>query len=155
MGRNAVMRKALGSTPEEEHRPGCSKIADKLSGDVGLLFTNEEPKVVTEWFESFKVPDYARAGNEATEDFILQEGAILIDGEPAAHSLEPQLRKLGLSSRLVKGVPTLSAPHQVATKGKKLKADEAHLLKLFNVPMATVSFWVCRSSFLWSFTKKQ
>jgi mRNA turnover protein 4 len=75
MGRNAVMRKALGSTPEAEHKPNTSIIGNQLEGDVGLLFTDEEPHVVTEWFESFKVPDFARAGNEATEDFTLPEGA--------------------------------------------------------------------------------
>jgi mRNA turnover protein 4 len=66
-----------------------------------------------------------------------------MDSEPAPHSIEPQFRKLGLSSRLVKGVPTLNGPHQIARKGKKLTADEAHLLKLFNVPMAMVGCSSC------------
>ena len=74
LGRNAVMRKALGATIESEHKTGTSFIASKLEGDVGLLFTNEEAKVVTEWFETYQVPDFARAGNEATEDFVLPAG---------------------------------------------------------------------------------
>ena len=68
------MRKALGATLESEHKPGTSSIANQLDGDVGLLFTNEEPEIVTEWFTTYKVPDYARAGNEATEDFVLPAG---------------------------------------------------------------------------------
>lgn len=31
---------------------------------------------------------------------------------------------------MVKGVPTLSAPHQLCTKGKALSAEQAQLLKL-------------------------
>ena len=62
-----------------------------------------------------------------------------MDSEPAAHSIEPQFRKLGLSSKLIKGVPTLGSEHQVCQKGQKLKPDQAHLLKLFNIPMAMVS----------------
>lgn len=71
------MRKALGNSVEEEHKEGTSQIAALLEGDVGLLFTDEEPKVVTEWFETFKVPDYARAGNIATDDFVIPEGSFL------------------------------------------------------------------------------
>ncbi|KAL7004268.1 mRNA turnover and ribosome assembly protein [Cystobasidiomycetes sp. EMM_F5] len=137
LGRNAVMRKALGATVEEEHKPGCSVIANQLEGDVGLLFTSETPQVVLEWFESYKVPDYARAGNLATEDFVLPEGAVQIDGENAPHSLEPQLRKLGLPTRLLKGIPTLSGEHRVCKEGQKLSPDQAHLLKLFHRQMAT------------------
>lgn len=130
------MRKALGATEEEEHKPGCSIIANQLEGDVGLLFTNETPDTVTEWFESFRIPDFARSGNVATEDFILPEGAVQIDGENAAHSLEPQLRKLGMPTSLKKGVITLSGEYQIAKKDQKLTADQAHLLKLFQKPMA-------------------
>ena len=76
MGRNGVMRKALGDTLENEHKTGCSYIATQLEGDVGLLFTDEEPKVVLEWFESYKVADFARAGNVATQTFIVPEGKL-------------------------------------------------------------------------------
>lgn len=75
LGRNSVIRKALGSTPESEHLPNASKISEALEGDVGLLFTDEEQKVVEEWFESYKKPDFARAGNIALEGFTVPEGA--------------------------------------------------------------------------------
>lgn len=61
-----------------------------------------------------------------------------MNSEPAPHSIEPQFRKLGVPSKLVRGVPILGSEHQVCTKGQKLKPDQAHLLKLFNVPMAMV-----------------
>jgi mRNA turnover protein 4 len=96
LGRNAIMRKALGATVEEEYRGGCHLIAkvcltrvvaqyklfiklldgcrQELEGNVGLLFTDEEPKVVTDYFESYHPADYARSGNEAKETVILPEG---------------------------------------------------------------------------------
>lgn len=46
-----------------------------LEGSRGLLFTNETPDVVTDWFESFKRQDFARTGNTATETFELPAGA--------------------------------------------------------------------------------
>jgi len=86
------MRKALGATVEDECRLGAHKIANvrsptpvpvrrltnsngqQLEGNIGLLFTNEEPEVVTDWFHSFKKADFARSGNVAPETFTLPAG---------------------------------------------------------------------------------
>ncbi|KAI5481835.1 mRNA turnover protein 4 like protein [Pseudohyphozyma bogoriensis] len=137
MGRNAVMRKALGATVEDECRLGAHKIANALEGNIGILFTNEEPSVVTEWFESFKKDDFARSGNVVDEDFILPTGPIMLGEDPAPHSLDPQFRKLGLVTSMVRGVPTLNAPHTVCKKGDTLNANQVQLLKLFLKPLAT------------------
>lgn len=48
-----------------------------LEGSVGLLFTNEQPKIVTEYFESFKKADFARSGNKVEETFELAAGTSL------------------------------------------------------------------------------
>jgi len=45
-----------------------------LEGNRGLLFTDESPEVVLEWFESFKKQDFARTGNVVDETFSLPEG---------------------------------------------------------------------------------
>ncbi|BGP22126.1 mRNA turnover protein 4 like protein [Rhodotorula toruloides] len=137
LGRNAVMRKGLGATPEDECRLGVHKIANMLEGNRGLLFTDESPEVVTEWFESFKKQDFARTGNTVEEGFELPAGPILINDEPAPHSLEPQFRKLGMSTSLVKGVPTLNAPHVVCKPGDTLNPNQVNLLKLFGKTFAT------------------
>ena len=56
--------------------------------------------------------------------------------EPFPHNEEPQLRKLGLSSTMQKGVPTLLAAHTVCKKGKSLTSEQAQLLKLVGIKMA-------------------
>lgn len=43
--------------------------------------------------------DYARAGNKAQMDITLDEGPL----EQFTHSMEPQLRQLGLPTALKKG----------------------------------------------------
>jgi hypothetical protein len=45
-----------------------------LEGNRGLLFTDESPEVVLEWFESYKKQDFARTGNTVDETFELPEG---------------------------------------------------------------------------------
>ncbi|KAI0081645.1 mRNA turnover protein 4-like protein [Panus rudis PR-1116 ss-1] len=138
-GRGAVMAKALGTTPEEEHKPGLHKIAQQLKGQVGLMFTNSPPEEVTEWFADFHPPDFARSGNPATKTFILPAGPVMQQHsdppEPFPHNEEPQLRKLGLHTTMVRGVPTLEAPHKVCEEGKTLTPEQAQLLKLIGVKM--------------------
>lgn len=56
---------------------------------------------------------------------------------PFPHSMDPQLRKLGLHTSLVKGVPSLAVAHEVCKAGKVLSAEQAQLLKLVGVQMAT------------------
>lgn len=49
--------------------------------------------------------------------------------ETLPHSLEPQLRSLGMPTELKRGVPTLVEPFVVCKKGEKLSAQKAQILK--------------------------
>ena len=55
--------------------------------------------------------------------------------EPFPHNEEPQLRKLGLTTVMRKGIPTLENPHKLCEKGKVLTAEQAQLLKLIGEKM--------------------
>jgi mRNA turnover protein 4 len=55
--------------------------------------------------------------------------------EPFPHNEEPQLRKLGLTTSMNKGVPTLQMPHKVCETGKALSSEQAQLLKLIGERM--------------------
>ncbi|MBW0479144.1 hypothetical protein O181_018859 [Austropuccinia psidii MF-1] len=141
MGRNAVMRLGLGTTPENEHMPGIGELGRLLEGDTGLLFTDESSKVVIEWFDDYVRDEYARKGNLATETVELPAGPVMIkeiNDSPsvAAGSLEPHLRALGLPTTLQRGVPTLSNPFTVCRVGEKLETKQAALLKTLGYQMA-------------------
>ena len=71
-----------------------------LRGNVGLFFTNQPRGDVISWFQLYSERDYARAGCQATDDVILGEGPL----EKFPHSMEPQLRTLGLPTTLNKGM---------------------------------------------------
>jgi len=106
---------------------------------VGLFFTDSEPQEVIEWFKDFRQPDYARAGNLASRTVIVPVGPIMQHHsdppEPFPHNEEPQLRKLGLTTTMKRGVPTLENPHKLCDKGKPLTAEQAQLLKLMGEKM--------------------
>lgn len=138
-GRAAVMAKALGTTPEEEHRLGLHKLSQHVKGEVGLLFTDSEPQEVIEWFDDFRQPDFARAGNNASRTVVLPVGPVMRvhsdPPEPFPHNEDPQLRKLGLTTVMKRGVPTLETPHQICEQGKALTSEQAQLLKLIGEKM--------------------
>ncbi|KAG8785777.1 mRNA turnover and ribosome assembly protein [Ceratobasidium sp. 428] len=139
--RNTVMVKAIGSTPEEEVRPGLHQITEYLHSGAGIFFTDWDPVETLAWLDDYKRPDFARAGNIASRDVTLPEGPVCDQTPspdppaPLTHALEPRLRALGLSTRLVRGVPTLSAPHVLCKAGQQLTAEQAALLKLLGIQM--------------------
>lgn len=105
------------------------------------MFTDTEPQEVIDWFADFKQPDFARAGNLASRTVILPVGPVMRQHsdppEPFPHNEEPQLRKLGLTTSMNRGVPTLQSAHKLCEKGKPLTGEQAQLLKLIGERMVT------------------
>ncbi|CAJ0954546.1 unnamed protein product [Ranitomeya imitator] len=142
-GKNKVMTVALGKDPCDEYKDNLHKLGKSLKGEVGILFTNRTEKEVREWFNQFKETDFARAGNKATYGVVLDEGPL----EQFTHSMEPQLRQLGLPTALKKGVVTLLSDYEVCKEGDTLTPEQARILKLFGYQMAEFnvsikSMWV-------------
>ncbi|ORX49755.1 hypothetical protein BCR36DRAFT_353523 [Piromyces finnis] len=137
-GKNKIMAKALGTTAEEEYKPNLSKLAERLVGNVGLLFTDAPPMEVQQYFENFKKEDYARSGFIATHDFVVPEGPVTRGEDKLAFpsNMEPQLRALGLPTTLKTGVVTCLFDYTVCKKGDTLTPEQAQLLKHFFIQMS-------------------
>ena len=52
------------------------------------------------YFDSYRVADYARSGTVASQTVVLEAGPL----PEFSHSMEPQLRQLGLPAALKKGI---------------------------------------------------
>lgn len=157
-GKTKVMAKALGSSVEDEHAPGLSKLGAFLSGSVGLLCTNRAPEEVLEYFEGFVEVDFARAGVTATRTVTIPAGIVHSrGGEVAAeddvqlpHSLEVTVRKWGMPTRLNKGKIVLDQPYTVCQEGKELNSHQTALLKLFGIALSefkveVLAYWSAAS----------
>ncbi|KAK0722520.1 ribosomal protein L10-domain-containing protein [Lasiosphaeria miniovina] len=150
-GKTKLTARALGSTPEDAQAEGIDKLAPYLSGTVGLIFTNREPATIESYFESLTQVDFARAGTVATQTFIIAPGVLYSTGGevpvendvPVSHSLEPELRRLGMPTRMIRGKVVLgdedgtgSEPYTVCREGEVLDSRQTRLLKLFSVCMS-------------------
>ncbi|TRY91806.1 hypothetical protein DNTS_012063 [Danionella cerebrum] len=131
-GKNKVMMIALGKGPTDEYKDNLHKVSRFLTGEVGVLFTNKTKEEVQGYFTEFKELDFARAGNTASMAVTLDEGPL----EQFTHSMEPQLRQLGLPTTLKKGVVTLLKDFEVCKEGDTLTPEQARILKLFGIEMA-------------------
>lgn len=133
LGKNKVMVVALGKGSADEYKDGLHKVSAQLEGEVGLLFTDRTKAEVIEWFAQYSESDFARSGNKATMAITLDAGPL----PQFTHSMEPQLRKLGLPTTLKKGVVTLLSDYDVCKEGASLTPEQTRLLKLLGIEMAT------------------
>ncbi|KAF8382900.1 hypothetical protein PRIPAC_72042 [Pristionchus pacificus] len=124
-GKNNVMAIALGKDKTTECATGISKISQLLKGQCGLMFTSADKDEVIQYFRELKDADFARAGVIAPQTIDLSAGPL----EQFAFSVEPQLRKLGMPTSLVKGVIHLTQDFRVCTEGEAIKPEEAKILK--------------------------
>lgn len=137
LGSNKVLKVAIGKSEAEEYKAQLHLLANDIRGNSALLFTKLPQKDVERMVDSFEVLDYARAGAPATEEFAIPAGPVLQYGDPIAHTMEPTLRKHGMPTKLNKGVVELLTDYTVCREGDTLTPDQAALLKIFGVQMAT------------------
>lgn len=140
------MAVALGHNPETEAGTNIHQVTPYLTGAVGLLFTSRAPDAATAYFESFRPADFARAGTVATRGFTIPNGLVYSrageipasEDEPVSHTIEPELRKLGVPTRLVKGKVMLEMTegYVVCREGETLDSRQTTLLKMFGVAIS-------------------
>lgn len=132
-GRNKLIAAALGRTAADAYRAGLDEVADGLlGGEAGLIFTDESLEAVQQALSESRVPEYARAGFEATEDVVLPQGVL----SQFAGSMEPYLRKLGLPTKLQAGAVQLLCDYTVCKAGDVVSSDQAKLMQLLDVKQA-------------------
>ncbi|KAI0002744.1 ribosomal protein L10 [Xylariaceae sp. FL0662B] len=170
-GKTKLMSRALGHGPEDSHADNIYKLTPYLRGTVGLLFTNRAPDSVLAYFSDFSQVDFARAGAVAPRDFVVPYGVVHATGGevpaehdvPIGHALEPELRRLGVPTRMVKGRVVLeegpdggdddnrAEGYVVCRRGDVLDSRQTRLLKLFSVCLSefrvkVLAYWSASTS---------
>ena len=146
-GRAKVLAHALGGGKSHAAEParGTAGLARYLKnergGPVGILFADAGPAVVREMFDEFRPAEFAGAGQRAPRGFVLPAGTVyshggevpIMNDQPAARTIEPDLRRLGVPVRMEEGRIVLSAEYVVCREGETLGSGQAALLRMFGV----------------------
>uniref|UniRef100_M4C3P0 Ribosome assembly factor mrt4 n=1 Tax=Hyaloperonospora arabidopsidis (strain Emoy2) TaxID=559515 RepID=M4C3P0_HYAAE len=142
LGKNKVMKLALGRSKEDEYAENLFRLSKDVSGNTGLLFTNKPRDEVVDYFAKLSVSDYPRAGFVATDTITIPEGPL----PQFIGSMLESLRGLGLPVDLKNGVVMLSRNYTICKSGQTLTPEQAKLLvhfdhKLAEFKLVMLSVW--------------
>jgi len=119
VSRNTLLVRAL-----EEVDDGLEELTGYISGQVGLVGTNENPFGLYRQLEASKTPAPINAGEVAPNDIVIPEGDTGIDPGPFVG----ELQSVGASARIEEGSITVLEDSTVLETGGEVSADLANVL---------------------------
>jgi large subunit ribosomal protein LP0 len=108
--------------------PELKTLVPLLKDKIALIFTDAPVYELKSKLEANKVPTEARVGSTAPIDFTVPAGPTGLD--PSQINF---FHALNISTKINKGQIEITKDFKVCTKGKKIKASEAALLKKLNL----------------------
>lgn len=109
---------------------------------LGLAFSQLSPTDFQKALSnSTSTHDYARKGTMAPETVTLPDGPLMRNEELLPHTMERELRQLGLSVVMKKGQVSLEEPFTICEKDQPLTMQQADALRAFFIqfPLFSIS----------------
>ncbi|MFB6217600.1 MAG: 50S ribosomal protein L10 [Halobacteriaceae archaeon] len=119
MSRNTLLERAL-----DEVDAGVEAVAEYVSGEVGLIATDDNPFRLYQRLEETKTPAPISAGEVAPNDVVIPEGDTGIDPGPFVGDLQ----SVGANARIEDGSIRVLEDSTVAEAGETVSADLAGVL---------------------------
>ncbi len=117
VGRNTLMRRAL----EEE---GKDDLVEHVSGQSGLLFTDDNPFALYRKIEEGKSPAPIKGGQVAPNDVVVPEGDTGFDPGPFVGDLQ----QIGVAARIDDGSIKVTEDSVVVEEGEEASDEVAEVL---------------------------
>jgi len=128
MGKNTLMRKILRDFVDNNPGHFFEKINDKITGNVGFVFTNADLPKIRDLILANRVPAPARIGAVSPLDVTVPAGPTGCD--PGQTSF---FQVLQIPTKIVKGQIEITNPVNLIKKGDKVGSSEAALLQKLNI----------------------
>ncbi|WP_336037452.1 50S ribosomal protein L10 [Halobacterium yunchengense] len=119
MSRNTLLVRAL-----EDVDDGLEDLTEYISGEVGLVATNDNPFGLFQQLEESKTPAPINAGEVAPNDIVVPEGDTGIDPGPFVG----ELQQIGANARIQEGSIQVLEDSVVAEEGDVVSDDVANVL---------------------------
>ncbi|WP_132057524.1 50S ribosomal protein L10 [Halorussus amylolyticus] len=119
ISRNTLLERAL-----EEVDAGIEELGQYVSGEVGLIATNDNPFGLFKQLEESKSPAPISAGEVAPNEILIPEGDTGVDPGPFVG----ELQTIGAAARIMEGSIHVTEDSVVAEEGDEVSADVANVL---------------------------
>ena len=123
MGKNTMIRKCIREYCERKGDNTWMALAEKMIGNVGVIFTTGEMGDVKEKIKEFVVPAPAKAGAVAQVDVVVPAGPTGM--EPSQTNF---FQTLNIATKINKGAIEILSEVTVVTAGEKVTSSAATLL---------------------------
>ncbi|MFC4449641.1 50S ribosomal protein L10 [Halorussus aquaticus] len=119
ISRNTLVNRAL-----DEVNEGIEELKQYVSGEVGLIGTNDNPFGLYKQLEASKSPAPISAGEVAPNDILIPEGDTGVDPGPFVG----ELQSIGASARIMEGSIHVTEDSVVAEEGDEVSEELANVL---------------------------
>jgi len=126
MGKNTMMNKAIRG--QLSNNPSLEKLLPHIKGNVGLVFSKEDPVLVRDKLLENKVAAPARAGAIAPCDVIVEAQNTGMGPEKTSF-----FQALNISTKIARGAIEIVSNVHLIHAGDKVGQSEATLLQMLNV----------------------
>ncbi|GAW81582.1 ribosome biogenesis protein MRT4 [Plasmodium gonderi] len=132
IGKNKLMKVALGKNEKSEFKPNVFKVAELLVGNRILLITKDAPLKVLKFFNEFQPEEYIKPGNICTQDVTLKCGDVL----DVPVSMQKDLQKRKLNFDIIDQKIILREDKILAEKDKLMSVENSKLLRMLNMKIS-------------------
>ncbi|WP_135826712.1 50S ribosomal protein L10 [Halorussus ruber] len=119
ISRNTLLVRALEQVDE-----GVEDLVQYVSGEVGLIGTNDNPFGLYKQLEASKSPAPIGAGEVAPNDIVIPEGDTGVDPGPFVG----ELQSIGAAARIMEGSIHVTEDSVIAEEGEEVSEDAANVL---------------------------
>ncbi|MFB6137706.1 MAG: 50S ribosomal protein L10 [Halobacteriaceae archaeon] len=119
MGRNTLLRRGLEAADE-----GVETLVDDVTGQVGIVVSDENPFTLFKTLEETKTAAPINAGEVAPNDIVIEEGDTGIDPGPFVG----ELQQVGADARIQEGSIQVLSDSTVAVAGDEVSQQLANVL---------------------------
>uniref|UniRef100_A0A7S1FR25 Ribosome assembly factor mrt4 n=1 Tax=Corethron hystrix TaxID=216773 RepID=A0A7S1FR25_9STRA len=143
LGKNKLLQVALGRNEAEEYATNLGRVSTMITGNVGLIMTNQSREEVVKYIQNYSVDDFARAGSIASRSVTISNAEVV--NFPV--SMVEQFRKLGMAVDVKNGSVKLTTgeTYTICKEGQTLTAEACRLLVHFGIKLAEFKIkLICR-----------
>jgi large subunit ribosomal protein L10 len=128
IARRRLIRLALEGSSKFEN-PEMKKLLEFAEGQIGLLFTKDDPFKLYKTLKKSRTATFIKAGQVAPKDIVVKEGPTPF----APGAIIGELAQVGVKTGVDKGKVAIKADSVVAKKGDVVSEHLAGVLKRLNI----------------------